>query len=492
MSESFLHPESSLAIAAALLIVAVLCSLASSRFGVPALVLFLLLGMLAGSDGPGHVPFNDAYLAQLLGIAALSLILFEGGLHTKWRSIKPVLYQGISLATLGVVIATLLVGAFASWLLHFDFRYGLLLGAIVSSTDAAAVFNILNSSSSQLTGRLQALLELESAINDPMAACLTLGLVEWIQHPELSAWSLFFLFVQQMSIGGLLGWLFGKASIWIIDRIKLDSEGLYAVLTVGFILLIYGTTAFLHGSGFLAVYMVGLMMGNANFTYKKSLIRFHESMAWLMQIVMFLALGLLALPSRLPSVAGPGIFLALFLIFVARPVSVFVGLALTKLKFKEKLLISWVGLRGAVPIVLATFPMLARLDHSTGFFDVVFFIVLTSVLLQGTLLESVAKWLGVAKPWIKKPRSPIEFVPTRKSKNEFVEITVNTDSAMAGQTIASLNLPVEFLIVLIDRDEEYIVPKGNMELQAGDILMVLSNREQLNQFCDLTGFCAPL
>jgi cell volume regulation protein A len=485
-------PEASLTIAAVLLMLGVLSSLASSRLGVPALVLFLIVGMLAGTDGPGHVPFDDAYLAQLLGVAALALILFDGGLNTHWRQIRPILGPGLLLATLGVIGTTVLVGSFATYLLHLDWHYGLLLGAIVSSTDAAAVFSILKSGSNQLKNHLQPLLELESALNDPMAACLTLGLVHLIQNPHSSGWALLLLFIQQMSIGSLAGWLFGKGIIWVIDRVKLEYEGLYAVLTLGTVLFLYGITALCHGSGFLAVYIVGLMMSHTDFAYKKSLLRFHESLAWLMQIVMFLALGLLALPSRLPRIAGSGLLIALFLIFIARPVSVFLALSFSRFTVREKLMISWVGLRGAVPIVLATFPLLAGLPQSTIFFDSVFFIVISSVLLQGTLLERVAHWLGVSSPITKKPRIPLEFIPAGKSSNDLIEILVTNDSLLVNQSIAELKLPGEVLIVLIGRGDEFIVPKGNMILEEDDILLVLADKSQLTEFCENVGTCIPI
>lgn len=484
-----LEVEHILTISSALLLLGVLASMASSRLGVPALVFFLFLGMLAGSDGFGHINFDDAWLAQFMGVIGLVLILFDGGLNTHWPEIRPVLRRGFSLATIGVLITSLLVGVFASYLMHLPVLYGLLLGAIVSSTDAAAVFNVLKTGSAQLRGSLQPLLELESALNDPMAVCLTLGLIHLIQHPHLSPWTLVPFFLQQMAIGGISGFLFGKGIVWILNRIKLESEGLYTVFTLSLALLTYGITAMMGGSGFLAVYLTAMIMGNAQFSYKKSLIRFHESLAWLTQIVMFLTLGLLALPSRLPRVISDGLLISAFLVFLARPVSVFLSLTFTKLSVKQKLMVSWVGLRGAVPIILATFPLLAGLPQSTIFFDIVFFIVVTSVLLQGTTLTWVAHKLGLADSAARKPRIPLEFVPAGISRNDLVEVPLMAGSPLVGQPIAELGLPTDVLIVLLGRGEEFIVPKGGTVLEENDTLLVLADKEQLDEFCSTVGNC---
>lgn len=488
-----LATEYVLTIASVLLLLAVLAGMASSRLGVPALVLFLFLGMLAGTDGPGHINFNDAWLAQLLGVISLTLILFESGLNTHWPGIRPLLAQGLSLATLGVVATSLLVGLFASQTLHLPWLYGLLLGAVVSSTDAAAVLSVLKAGSAQLKGPLQPLLELESSLNDPMAVCLTVGLLHLIQEPSLPFWSLVPLFLQQMSVGLIVGVTLGKAMVWLLNRaVRLEYEGLYAVFTLALALFAYGFTVILGGSGFLAVYIAALMMGNAEFGYKKSLIRFHESLAWLMQIVMFLTLGLLALPSRLPHIMVHGLLISAFLILAARPISVFLSLHFTTLSVREKLMISWVGLRGAVPIILATFPLLEGLPQATLFFDIVFFIALTSVLLQGTTLTYVARFLGVNSSATRKPRIPLEFVPAGISRNDLVEVPLAPGSFIIGRSIADLALPREVLIVLVCRGEEFLVPNGSTVLETDDTLLVLAEKEQLEQFCLSVGTCQPI
>lgn len=378
-----------------LMLASVLASKISSRLGIPALLIFLVIGMLAGSDGPGGVYFDNAALAQTIGVIALAYILFAGGTATNWHEVRPALWPAISLATIGVVVTTAMVGVFATLLLKMPLLEGLLLGAIISSTDAAAVFGVLSTSDLKLQGRLSALLELESGSNDPMAVFLTIGLTTLIASPNQSPFFLLVLFVQQMFIGAILGLLCSWGAVWLIRRLRLEVAGLYPVLTSALVIFIYGLTTTLEGSGFLAVYIAGIVLGNSSLRSVRQLVNFHDGVAWLVQVMMFLTLGLLVFPSQLPSVTLVGLLTALFLIFVGRPVSVFTSLLLAHMSTREKLFVSWVGLRGAVPIVLATFPLLAGI-HDAGFlFNLVFFIVLTSVLLQGTLIPFVARWLKV-------------------------------------------------------------------------------------------------
>jgi cell volume regulation protein A len=385
-----------LLLASVFLLVSILASKISRKLGIPALLVFLGIGMLAGSDGPGGIYFDDALLAQSIGVIALAFILFAGGLDTDWHNVRPAGLSALSLATIGVLLTTLLIGVFAAFLLQISPLEGLLLGAIISSTDAAAVFAILRDRNLQLKGRLAPLLELESGSNDPMAVFLTIGFTGLLLDPQRSPLMLLLLFVQQMGLGAVFGLLIGKGAIWLISRLHLEVEGLYPVLTIALVLLTYGLTAFLGGSGFLAVYLLGLLLGNSALHRIDPLTRFHDGIAWLMQITMFLTLGLLVFPSRLPAVAGSGIVIALALLFIARPASVLISLLFTRFSLREKLFAGWVGLRGAVPIVLATFPLLAGFPRAPSFFDLVFFIVLASVLLQGPSLPFVARWLGVA------------------------------------------------------------------------------------------------
>lgn len=336
----------------------------SDNLGVPTLLLFLGIGMLAGSEGPGGIFFDDARLAQSVGIIALVFILFAGGLDTKWNEVKPVVLQATSLATLGVFITALAIGLFVSAALNVSLLTGLLLGAVVSSTDAAAIFSVLRSKNVGLHGNLKPLLELESGSNDPMAVFLTIGVMQLLANPQTTPGSVAILFLVQMALGGALGLVLGKVMVFLVNRLKLSYEGIYSVFVLAFAALIYGATTTIGGSGFLAVYVAGLVAGNDDFVQKKSLLRFFDGLAWLSQIAMFVTLGLLVFPSHIIPVVGIGLLTSLFLMTVARPVSVFLSLSLSKLNWREKTFVSWVGLRGAVPIILATFPLLVAIPDS--------------------------------------------------------------------------------------------------------------------------------
>jgi cell volume regulation protein A len=390
-----MHFDEWLLISSVLLLLSILAWKVSSRLGIPALLLFLGIGMLAGSDGPGGIYFDDALVAQSVGVVALAFILFAGGIETEWQVVRPALWGALSLSTIGVLVTAVVVAVFALFLLHVSFLEGLLLGAIISATDAAAVFSVLGARNLQLTGKLLPLLELESGTNDPMAVFLTLGLIRLLTNPHESVFGVILLFVQQMGVGVVLGLLIGGAAIWLLKHLQLDVEGLYRVFTIALVLFTYGLTAILGGSGFLAVYLVGLLLGNSSVQRVDRLSRFHDGLAWLMQIAMFLILGLLVFPSRLPAVVGSGLLITGVVVFLARPVSVFIALFPMNMSWQEKLFVSWVGLRGAVPIVLATFPLLAGLPKASLLFDLVFFVVLVSVLIQGASAPVVARWLGV-------------------------------------------------------------------------------------------------
>lgn len=466
---------------AVLLLLSVLVSKISDRFGIPALLLFLAVGMLTGSDGPGGVYFDNPAIAQFVGIVALVFILFSGGLSTNWRHIAPVLKHGLVLSTVGVALSALMMAVFAHVVLGFSVVNGLLLGAIVSSTDAAAVFAILRAKGLHLKGQLRSLLELESGSNDPMAVFLTIGVVQLLTRPTMQVTDLLLLFVLQMSIGALVGYAMGKAAPWLINQLRLGHEGLYPVLTLALAMLTYGLSSAVHGNGFLAVYMAGLVLGNHEFIHKRSLLRFHDGIAWIMQIVMFLTLGLLVFPSRLPAVFGIGLLSAVWLMLIARPVSVFASLALSRFDWRDKTFLSWAGLRGAVPIILATYPLLAGIPHADLFFDIVFFVVLTSVLLQGTSLPFVARWLRVDTPAVPQRVYPIEYSPDSGLKSELRDLYIPPDSDFVGKAIVELGLPAALLIILIAREGEFILPTGASELQANDTLLVLSEEEEYEQ-----------
>jgi cell volume regulation protein A len=376
-----------------LIILSILTIKLSVRLGIPSLTLFLIVGMLAGSDGVGGLYFDNPALVQTLGVIALALILFSGGLDTEWTGVRPVLWNGLALSTIGVLLTALLVGWFVSWVQGFSFMEGLLLGAIVASTDAAAVFMVLRARNVKLPRTLAHLLELESGSNDPMAVVLTVALIQLLTNPSTNLADLLRFFVVQMTVGTIAGVAMGELIRWTLNTLKLELRGIYPVLSVAFALLTYGLAAELHGSGFLAVYLAGLFMRRHSVVHQRNLVQFHEGLAWLMQITMFLILGLQVFPARLVPIAAVGLLVSLFLIFIARPASVYVSLALSRLTFREQTLVAWVGLRGAVPIVLATFPLLAGIQQADTIFHLVFFIALTSVVLQGPPIPWITRLL---------------------------------------------------------------------------------------------------
>ncbi len=464
-------------ITAVLLVLSVVASKFSDRFGVPSLLIFLLIGILAGSEGLGGIYFDDPFFAQAIGLFALSIILFSGGLDTDFQSIRYVFKESLILATLGVFITAAIVGVAAHLLLDISLLEGMLIGAITSSTDAAAVFAMLRSQGVNLRGKLAPVLEFESGSNDPMAVFLTIGFIQLLQSPDQSIWSLILLFFQQMIIGGLLGLIFGQLLLYLINRLRLGYEGLYPVLTLGMVLLAFAVTSLLRGSGILAVYLVGLSLARADFLHKGSLTRFYEGLAWLFQIIMFLTLGLLVFPSRLIPVIIPGLALAAILILVARPISVWIGLIPFRYTVREKTFISWVGLRGAVPIILATYPRLAGVEQSELIFNIIFFVVLASVLIQGTSLTSVAKLLKVDDPVQKQPKFPIEITPNQGWRGVLEEEVVREGSHVIGKSVFEIGLPRDYLIVLISRDDQFLIPNGSIVLQVNDRMLGLASPE---------------
>jgi cell volume regulation protein A len=393
-----------------LVILSILTIKLSNRFGIPSLVLFLAIGMLAGSDGLGGIAFDNPSLVRSLGITALVLILFAGGLDTEWAAVRPILWQGLSLSTIGVLITALLVGVFVSWVQGFSFLEGLLLGAIVSSTDAAAVFMVLRARKAKIPRRLIQLLEFESGSNDPMAVVLTIALIRLLTEPATSFGELVVFFVMQMGVGTVLGIAMGEIMRRLFNALDLELEGIYPVLSVALALLTYGLTDYLDGSGFLAVYLAGLVMQRKPFTHQQSVLRFHDGLAWLMQVTMFLALGLQVFPARLVPIAGAGILISLFLIFIARPASVHTALAFSPVSLREQTLVAWAGLRGAVPIILATFPLVAGIEKADMIFHMVFFIALTSVVMQGTAIPWLTRLLKIGGPQ-PNPQEPPKPMP---------------------------------------------------------------------------------
>jgi cell volume regulation protein A len=469
---------------ALLIVISIIITRFSNTLGLPELLLFIIIGMLAGSEGIGKIQFEDYKLSQHIGTLALVFILFSGGLDTKFSDIKPVLKSSFSLATLGVIITTLIVGLSIHYFLGFELYQGLLVGAIVSATDAAAVFSVLRSKNIKLKGNLNALLEFESGCNDPMAIFLALTFTTVIVSGELNILSVIFHLLKEFIIGGIAAYVIAKAMVLLSNRLKLNYEGLYPVLSVCISILLYTVTVLIGGSGFLAVYMGGIIIGNSNIIQKKSTHRFFDGLAWLSQIIMFLTLGLLVFPKELMNVAGIGLIISGILIFIARPVSVFISLLFSKFDKRDKFAISWVGLRGAVPIILATFAVTGKVENSYSIFNIVFFVVITSSLLQGWTIPAIAKFLKVYREDKKKSKMPVEIDITRESERIMIDYIVPFNASILNKSLVELNLPEGTLIVFIARDGNIFVPNGNTHLEEGDLLQVLVLEENKQKLFD--------
>lgn len=463
----------------ALIFLSVISSKVLDRFAVPVLLVFLGIGILAGSEGLGKIYFDNAQFAKSLGTVALIFIIFSGGLDTDWKETKPIILPGIILSTFGVLVTALITGVFAIYILNFSLLEGMLLGAIVSSTDAAAVFTTLRSKNISLKKPLKPLLEFESGSNDPMAVFLTVGIISLITVKGTDAFSLIPSFILDMGMGALVGYLMAEFIIFLIKGLKLEYEGLYPVIMLSLILLTYTIAIFLKGNGFLAVYLAGLLLGKAEFPNKKMIIKFHDGIAWLMQIVMFVALGLLVFPSKIIPLMGKGLLITILLMLVARPVSVFLSLIPFKMKFAKKIMVSWVGLRGSVPIILATFPLTAGIPQAETIFNIVFFVVIASVFIQGTSIPIVSKFLKLDVPMKKKINYPIEFEKTAGMDLELIDVPIPYESEIIGKKVLELGIPEKCLIVLISRDGQFIVPSGSTIIESADVLLVLANAEDL-------------
>jgi cell volume regulation protein A len=471
--------ENILLVGSILLFLSIIVGKTSYKFGVPTLLLFLVIGMLAGTDGIGGIHFDNPQAAQFIGIISLNFILFSGGLDTDWTSVKPVLKEGIALSTLGVLLTALSLGTFVYLITDsFTIYESMLLGSIVSSTDAAAVFSILRSKSLALKTNLRPTLELESGSNDPMAYVLTIAFLTLVMNQDQGIVSIIPLFFQQMILGGIAGFAFGKLSKFIINKIKLDFEGLYPVLVIALMFITFSATDFVGGNGFLAIYICAVYLGNQDLIHKKTILRFFDGQAWLMQIALFLTLGLLVTPSQVIPYMGIGLLISLFLILVARPVGVFLCLIFFKMKLRRRFYISWVGLRGAVPIVFATYPLLAGIEKANMIFNIVFFISVTSIIIQGTTLAIVAKWLHVALPEKAKKITEIDKLILELPKSSLQEFEILPDFHAVNKRIVDLHFPKSAFIVMIKRNGEYIRPGGSTELEAKDILMVLADNQE--------------
>lgn len=469
-----------------LLFVSLLVGKMGSRFGVPTLLLFLLIGMLSGSDGLG-IEFNSPKIAQAIGVVALNIILFSGGMDTRFTEVKPIAAQGMILATIGVLFTALLTGIFIFWLTNnffnavtFTLLESLLLASVMSSTDSASVFSILRSKNLSLKENLRPLLEFESGSNDPMAFMLTIVLIQLLQSPVIDAWAALWMFFKQLLLGGLAGYFLGRLSVRIINKINLDNDALYSVLLMTLMFFLFGFTTFIGGNGYLAVYVGGLFIGNSRFVHKRSSLKFFDGMTWLVQIIMFLTLGLLINPSELLPIAGIGIIVGLFMIFFSRPVSVHLSLLpFRNLSHKARHYVSWVGLRGAVPIIFATYPWIENLPHAKDIFNIVFFITILSLVIQGTTVGSMAKWLGLSQDVLRKRKlKNFDVEISEDIKSYMSEISIKKEFLANGSRLMDLNVPEKTLIAMVKRDDQYFIPRGNTELMVGDRILVITDNEK--------------
>ena len=472
-------------VAAALLAAGIAASLLASRVRLPGLLLFLAVGMAIGSDGTGWIQFDDYELARTIGVVALALILFEAGLTAGLDEIRPVLRPSLSLAILGTLGTCVICGFAAAWLFDLSTLEGMLLGAIISSTDGAAIFALLREST--LRRRLARTLEGEAGFNDPVAVLLVIGFIDWIDQPDYGLLDMLALFVREMGIGAVVGAAVGTFAVYALRNTRLASAGLYPVATLSTAGLAFGGAATLHGSGFLAAYLAGLVLGSGRIPAKQTVTVFHQGLAWVAQIAMFLALGLLVFPAELGDVWLEGTALALTLVFVARPLSAALATAFDHFSAAERLVLGWAGLRGAVPVVLATFPVIEGVPagRTHEFFNIVFFAVVISTLLQGSTVDWVARKLGVTTSEPALPRPLVETGTVRRLGAEIVEYPVGDDDAICGQLVRELGLPRDALLSVIVRGEEALLPRGSTRIEAADRLHVMVREEVAEEMEDL-------
>ena len=466
-------------VAGTLFLLSILASAFTPRLGVPLLLVFVVVGLLAGESGPGGIHFADYHLANLAGTTGLAVILFDGGMRTPLDNFRVALRPSLALATVGVLVTTLVVGGFSAWILHLSLAQGLLIGAIVGSTDAAAVFSLLHTSAVRLNQRVTATLEIESGTNDPMAVLLTMGLLQYLAAPaSYSAFDGLLLFVQQMGLGLAIGVGGGWLLKLLINRLDL-SDSLYPLLALSGGMLIFGGTALLGGSGFLAAYIAGLILGNYPVRAVASVKRFHDGMAWLAQIGMFLILGLLATPQRLLPLAGSGLLIALVLILLARPLAVMLSLLPFRYPWREQAYISWVGLRGSVPMVLATFPMMAGVADAQLFFDVAFFIVLVSLIVQGWSVATAARLLQLQMPKINARVRRFDLDLPGSSGYEVVSYRLGHASALLGQRPKDIPIRDVSRIISVSREGRLLAYRDWGALRHGDYVSLLAEQGDL-------------
>ena len=484
--------ENILLISSILIFCSILISKAGYRFGLPSLLLFLIAGMLFGSDGLG-LQFNNMNHAQFIGMIALCVILFTGGMETKFKEIKPVLGEGLALSTIGVLLTTVFTGLFIFLLSEWDMApislplvTCILLAATMSSTDSASVFNILRNSRMKLKNNLQPLLELESGSNDPMAYILTIVLIQIANTlsgagaESINAWTItadaLKTLLLQFGVGIIAGMVMGYFAVWVLNKVHLTNAPLYAILLISIVFFTFTVTTKLYGNGYLAVYLAGVIIGNHKITFRKEIFSFLDGMTWLVQIVMFVALGLLVNPHEMLQVAPIALLIGLFMILVGRPLSVFLTLIpFRKVSLPSKTYISWVGLRGAVPIIFATYPVIAEVEGSGLIFNIVFFITLMSLIIQGSTITAAAKKLNLSLP---VPDDDNKFgVEVPEEAGKLVEVTLTEEALQLGNTLKEVKLPEGMLVMMIKRGEKFIVPNGSVELHEGDRLLIISEND---------------
>jgi len=465
----------------AILAGSIVVAFGAARIGVPSLVAFLVLGMLLGSDGPGGIEFDDAELARTVGIVCLAAILYEGGLSTSWRRLRGVAVPAALLSTVGVVATALLTGVAAHELFDLSWLEAVLLGAVVAETDAAAVFATLRYT--HIRRRIARTLEAETGINDPVAIALTIGLIEWIEKPSFAFPDLVLLVARELALGLVVGLALAAVATWAFGRLPQTVGAFAPVASVAAAALSFGIADLVGGSGFLAVYLVGLAVGSTPSRYRRQLVAFHEGLAFLAQVTLFIVLGLLVFPSDLPAVALSGLALAALLVILIRPAAVVLSTAFSRFTLREQALLGWAGLRGAVPIVLATFALSSQVGQAETIFNAVFFVVVVSALVQGPTLEWVAKRLDLVDP-----RPPVAAAPLEVDalgSLALAEFDVNTDDAIAGAAVREVGLPRSALIAVVARDGDTIPPRGTTVIRPGDRLFVLAPRTQRAQLEDV-------
>ncbi len=492
-----LQIEVFLIVLAVLFFLSILAGTASSKFGVPALLLFLGIGMISGSDGLG-IQFENIQIANNIGTIALCIILFSGGLDTKTSEIRPVLAQGVILATVGVLLTAIITGLIIWWYLGMTMASAgiglftsLLLASTMASTDSASVFSILRSRNLHLKNNLRPLLELESGSNDPMAYVLVLSLIDLIMvNKAPNFWLVGGTLILQLGIGAALGYALGRLAVKVVNRIKIGNDSLYPILIFTFCIFIFSVTYFAKGNGFLAVYIGGLVIGNSKFVHKRSSLNFFDGLAWMSQLIMFLTLGLLVNPHELVPIIIPGLVISFLMIFISRPMVVFLSLLpFRKMAVNDKTYVSWVGLRGAVPIIFAIYPLVENVPHARLIFNIVFFCTLVSLIVQGTSLPLVARWLKLAESpnEIGKIESfDVDLSSDLKTVTSEIEITPQI--LEKGNRLMNLTLPDNTLVVMVNRSGNYFVPTGKTKLKENDkILIITDNQEALFETYKILG-----